>query len=84
MRAPSLEAMIDDVEALRPSVDVLLVVFHKGIGHTPARVADYERQVAHAAIRRRRRTSSRGTTRTACAAWKSIAANRFITVSAIS
>ncbi len=47
----SLEAMIDDIEALRLSVDVLLVVFHKGIGHTPARVADYERQVAHAAIR---------------------------------
>ena len=47
----SLETMIDDIEALRASVDVLLVVFHKGIGHTPARVADYERQVAHAAIR---------------------------------
>lgn len=47
----SLEAMIDDIEDLRPRVDVLLVVFHKGIGHTPARVADYERQVAHAAIR---------------------------------
>jgi Bacterial capsule synthesis protein PGA_cap len=47
----SLEAMIDDVEALRRRVDVLLVVFHKGIGHLPSRVADYERQVAHAAIR---------------------------------
>jgi Bacterial capsule synthesis protein PGA_cap len=47
----SLEAMIDDIEALRPKVDVLMVVFHKGIGHLPARVADYERQVAHAAIR---------------------------------
>jgi poly-gamma-glutamate synthesis protein (capsule biosynthesis protein) len=47
----TLESMIDDIEALRPRVDALLVVFHKGIGHTPARVADYERQVAHAAIR---------------------------------
>lgn len=47
----SLERMIDDIEALRSRVDVLMVVFHKGIGHLPARVADYERQVAHAAIR---------------------------------
>jgi poly-gamma-glutamate synthesis protein (capsule biosynthesis protein) len=42
--------MIADVEALRPQVDVLFVALHKGLGHTPATVATYERQIAKAAI----------------------------------
>jgi poly-gamma-glutamate synthesis protein (capsule biosynthesis protein) len=46
----SVEAMQDDVARLRQTVDVVSVSFHKGIGHTPASVAAYERQVAKAAI----------------------------------
>lgn len=46
----SLERMMGAVEALRPRCDVLLVAFHKGIGHVPAAVAQYEKQVGRAAI----------------------------------
>ncbi|NOT61280.1 MAG: CapA family protein [Acidobacteria bacterium] len=46
----SLEAMQADVESLRSQVDVLTVAFHKGVAHTPALIAMYERQVAKAAI----------------------------------
>ncbi len=46
----SLEAMQADVAALRAQVDVLTVAFHKGVAHTPALIAMYERQVAKAAI----------------------------------
>lgn len=46
----SLKAFQDDVRALAASVDVPIVALHKGIGHTRAEIADYERQVAHAAI----------------------------------
>ena len=43
-------AMLADIEALRPQVDVLAVALHKGLGHTPATVAAYERQIARSAI----------------------------------
>jgi hypothetical protein len=46
----SLDAMAADVAALRAEVDVVLVGMHKGVGHTPAVVAMYERPVARAAI----------------------------------
>jgi poly-gamma-glutamate capsule biosynthesis protein CapA/YwtB (metallophosphatase superfamily) len=46
----TLEAMQADIEALRSQVDVLIVAFHKGVAHTPAAIAMYERQVAKAAI----------------------------------
>jgi hypothetical protein len=46
----SLDAMAADVAALRAEVDVVLVGLHKGVGHTPAVVAMYERPVARAAI----------------------------------
>jgi poly-gamma-glutamate capsule biosynthesis protein CapA/YwtB (metallophosphatase superfamily) len=46
----SLEAMENDIEALRPEVDVLVVALHKGLVHTPAQLAMYERPVARAAI----------------------------------
>lgn len=46
----TLDAMLADIEALKPRVDVLVVALHKGIGHTPAVVAMYERQLARAAI----------------------------------
>lgn len=46
----SLEAMQDDIEALRAEVDVVVVALHKGLVHTPAQLAMYERPVARAAI----------------------------------
>ena len=46
----SLEAMQCDIEALREQVDVVVVALHKGLVHTPAQLAMYERPVARAAI----------------------------------
>ena len=46
----STDAMLADIEKLRSEVDVLIVALHKGIGHTPATLAMYERPLAKAAI----------------------------------
>lgn len=46
----SLRTMEADIRALRPLCDVLVVAFHKGIGHTPVKIAQYEQQVSYAAI----------------------------------
>jgi len=46
----ALEQLRGDVRALRARVDVVIVALHKGLGHTPAALAMYERPVAHAAI----------------------------------
>ncbi|MDM7996490.1 MAG: CapA family protein [Acidobacteriota bacterium] len=46
----STEAMLTDVENVRREVDVLVVALHKGIGHTPAVLAMYERPLAKAVI----------------------------------
>ncbi len=46
----SLDAMSADIAALRARVDVLIVGFHKGMGHVPVRVEHYERAVGRAAI----------------------------------
>jgi poly-gamma-glutamate capsule biosynthesis protein CapA/YwtB (metallophosphatase superfamily) len=46
----SLDAMADDIRSLRREVDVVVVAFHKGIGHTPAVVAMYEPAVARVAV----------------------------------
>lgn len=46
----TLDAMQADIAALRDRVDVLVVALHKGLVHTPARLAMYERPVARAAI----------------------------------
>jgi poly-gamma-glutamate synthesis protein (capsule biosynthesis protein) len=46
----STDAMLADIENLRRDVDVLIVALHKGIGHTPAVLAMYERPLAKAAI----------------------------------
>lgn len=46
----SLDAMQADIERLRSQVDVLTVALHKGLVHTPAQLAMYERPVAKAAI----------------------------------
>ena len=45
----SLRAMVDDVQKLRHLCDILVVVFHKGIVHTPD-IAMYDQQVSYAAI----------------------------------
>jgi poly-gamma-glutamate synthesis protein (capsule biosynthesis protein) len=47
---PSVEAMQEDIAQLRGQVDLLIVALHKGIVHTPAVLAPYERPLAHAAV----------------------------------
>jgi poly-gamma-glutamate capsule biosynthesis protein CapA/YwtB (metallophosphatase superfamily) len=46
----SLEAMVADIQKLRPLCDVLVVALHKGLGHIPAKLAQYEKDVSYAAI----------------------------------
>jgi hypothetical protein len=46
----TLQAMQDDIRKLRPVCDVLAVSMHKGLVHTPIKIADYEKQVCYAAI----------------------------------
>jgi poly-gamma-glutamate synthesis protein (capsule biosynthesis protein) len=46
----TLARMQEDVAALKATVDVVVVALHKGVGHTPAVLAMYERPVSHAAI----------------------------------
>src|SRR5579875_531794 len=48
--AASLDAMKGDISAARRAADCVVVALHKGIVHTPARLAPYERPVAHAAV----------------------------------
>jgi poly-gamma-glutamate capsule biosynthesis protein CapA/YwtB (metallophosphatase superfamily) len=46
----SLHEMLVDIRLLRADCDVLVVSLHKGIGHTPIKLAGYEKYLAHAAI----------------------------------
>lgn len=46
----SLEQMAADIEQARRQADLAIVALHKGIVHTRARLAPYERPVAQAAI----------------------------------
>ncbi len=46
----TLQQMCDDIQRLRPQCDLVVVALHKGIGHVPVVLADYELQVAHAAV----------------------------------
>lgn len=46
----TLDALARDIAAVRTQADLVLVAFHKGIVHTPVRLAPYERPLAHAAI----------------------------------
>ncbi|MFY7834783.1 MAG: CapA family protein [Novosphingobium sp.] len=39
-----------DISALREQADFVMVALHKGLVHTPARLAPYERALSHAAI----------------------------------
>lgn len=47
----ALARLARDIAALRQDADLVLVSLHKGLVHTPARLAPYERQIAHAAVR---------------------------------
>jgi poly-gamma-glutamate capsule biosynthesis protein CapA/YwtB (metallophosphatase superfamily) len=46
----ALRSMAEDIRAARALAELVVVAFHKGIVHTPAKLAPYERAVAHAAI----------------------------------
>jgi poly-gamma-glutamate synthesis protein (capsule biosynthesis protein) len=46
----TIELMQIDIAAVRARVDVLVVAFHKGVVHTPAHIAMYEKAVSRAAI----------------------------------
>jgi poly-gamma-glutamate capsule biosynthesis protein CapA/YwtB (metallophosphatase superfamily) len=46
----SLDDMKADIAQLAAQVDVVVVALHKGIGHTPAAIADYEFEVSRAAV----------------------------------
>jgi poly-gamma-glutamate synthesis protein (capsule biosynthesis protein) len=46
----ALQTLREDIEAARTQADCVLVALHKGIVHVPARLAPYERPLAHAAI----------------------------------
>jgi poly-gamma-glutamate synthesis protein (capsule biosynthesis protein) len=46
----SLDAMVEDISKARSRCDVLVVALHKGIIHTRAKLARYERDVSRAAI----------------------------------
>ncbi len=43
-------AMLDDIYKLRSLCDILVISFHKGLGHTPIKLAAYEQQISYAAI----------------------------------
>jgi hypothetical protein len=48
--AKSLKAMKEDISDLRKETDILVVAFHKGVPHTPARLLDYEHEICRSAI----------------------------------
>lgn len=45
-----MQMILDDIKALRPRVDILMLAFHWGVIWAPRIVADYQVQVAHACI----------------------------------
>jgi poly-gamma-glutamate capsule biosynthesis protein CapA/YwtB (metallophosphatase superfamily) len=48
--ADSVASMASDIKRARHEADLVIVALHKGILHTPALLASYERPLAHAAI----------------------------------
>ncbi|MBN1833416.1 MAG: CapA family protein [Deltaproteobacteria bacterium] len=46
----SVRTMQQDITSAKQNAELLMVALHKGIVHTPARLAPYEQPVAHAAI----------------------------------
>jgi poly-gamma-glutamate capsule biosynthesis protein CapA/YwtB (metallophosphatase superfamily) len=45
-----LQAMIDDIEKVKSQADIVIVSQHCGIHFVPALLADYQKDIAHAAI----------------------------------
>jgi poly-gamma-glutamate synthesis protein (capsule biosynthesis protein) len=50
MAGEALEQLQGEIAAARDSADLVIVAFHKGIVHTPAKLAPYERPLAEAAL----------------------------------
>jgi poly-gamma-glutamate capsule biosynthesis protein CapA/YwtB (metallophosphatase superfamily) len=50
MSAAARDILTADIAAVRSAADLVIVAMHKGIVHTPVRLAEYERPIAHAAI----------------------------------
>ena len=50
MTSDAVATLEQDIAAVRAQADIVLVALHKGIVHTPARLAPYERALSHAAI----------------------------------
>ncbi|WP_206606253.1 CapA family protein [Steroidobacter cummioxidans] len=46
----SLVTLAEDIEAAKARADLVVVAFHKGIVHTRAKLAPYERPLAHEAV----------------------------------
>ena len=46
----ALEPFLADIGAARQQADIVIVALHKGIVHTPATLAPYEREIAQAAV----------------------------------
>lgn len=46
----TLRAMTEDIQRLRSECDVLVVSLHKGLVHSPVKLAAYEQEVSYAAI----------------------------------
>ena len=46
----AVEQLRQDIAAARHGADLVIVALHKGVVHTPAHLAPYERPLAHAAI----------------------------------
>ena len=45
-----LQAMVEDIKSVRPKADVVVCSFHWGVHFLPRYIADYQIEVAHAAI----------------------------------
>jgi poly-gamma-glutamate synthesis protein (capsule biosynthesis protein) len=50
MTDEALQILREDIAGARAGADIVLVALHKGLVHVPARLATYERPLAHAAI----------------------------------
>lgn len=50
LTSDAVETLRRDIAATRERADIVLVALHKGIVHTPAQLAPYERALSHAAV----------------------------------
>lgn len=45
-----MEAMVEDIQKVRPSVDIVICSFHWGVHWVPRYIAEYQIEIGHAAI----------------------------------